>query len=487
MRRLCFPLKKRHKRPRCFTDHSKLAKLACEPGKKQTIYWDAKTPGLGLRVTAAGAKSYIFETWLHGKSLRVTIGNVDTWPIDGPSGNDKTARAEARRLKALTDQDIDPRDQRRDRAAAAALAHQTARQQDLTVREAWQAYIEARKPKWGERHLKNHEYMTKSGGATRTRGRRKDEPQTTQPGPLYPLLTLRLSALDAQAVREWLEPLAAKTPTQAAQTYRALRAFVAWCADRPEYKPLVHADACSRRMARDVLPRAKAKTDCLQREQLEGWFREVRKIGNPVIATYLQALLLTGARREEMARLRWEDVDFKWQSMTIRDKVEGERTIPLTPYLASLLAELKRINDTPPRVRKIRGTEVATPQAVAAFGVGLQQPDGQIRPPSGTAHQPQQGLGRRRPSAADPARPAPFLRHPHRMGGMSRRRGGADHGPQTECDGGKALQGAPPRSVAHVACPHRSLDTGTGRHQVQTQAGGLAGSRRLLNIANCKT
>ena len=40
--------------------------------------------------------------------------------------------------------------------------------------------------------------------------------------------------------------------------------------------------------------------------------------------------------------------------MTIRDKVEGTRTIPLTPYLASLLLDLKRINDTPPTVRRLR-------------------------------------------------------------------------------------------------------------------------------------
>jgi len=59
----------------------------------------------------------------------------------------------------------------------------------------------------------------------------------------------------------------------------------------------------------------------------------VQKIGNPVIAAYLQGLLLTGARRNELAALRWADVDFQWKSLTIRDKVEGERTIPLTPYL----------------------------------------------------------------------------------------------------------------------------------------------------------
>jgi integrase len=59
---------------------------------------------------------------------------------------------------------------------------------------------------------------------------------------------------------------------------------------------------------------------------------------NPVIAAYLQTALLTGARREEVAGIRWEDVDFQWKAMTIKDKVEGERTIPLTPYVAALLA-----------------------------------------------------------------------------------------------------------------------------------------------------
>ena len=60
----------------------------------------------------------------------------------------------------------------------------------------------------------------------------------------------------------------------------------------------------------------------LQREQLPVWFRYVRQIQNPVIAAYLQCLLLTGARREELAALRWEDVNFQWRGMTIRDKVE---------------------------------------------------------------------------------------------------------------------------------------------------------------------
>lgn len=158
-------------------------------------------------------------------------------------------------------------------------------------------------------------------------------------------MALRLRELDAEAVKAWIEPEAARAPTQTAQAYRALRAFVAWCADQPAYASETHADACSRRIARDALPKARAKDDCLQREQLALWFEHVRKIRNPAIAAFLQTALLTGARREELLGLKWDDVDFQWRSMTIRDKVEGERTIPQTPYVASLLAPLPRRNE----------------------------------------------------------------------------------------------------------------------------------------------
>jgi len=97
-------------------------------------------------------------------------------------------------------------------------------------------------------------------------------------------------------------------------------------------------------MAKDALPKRTAKTDCLQREQLPAWFAAVRQIQNPVISAYLQVLLLIGSRREELAGLKWEDVDFRWKSITIRDKVEGERTIPLTPFVAALLSALPRRN-----------------------------------------------------------------------------------------------------------------------------------------------
>ena len=97
-------------------------------------------------------------------------------------------------------------------------------------------------------------------------------------------------------------------------------------------------------MKRETIPKMRPKTDCLQKEQLPAWFKAVRGLANPVVSAYLQTLLLTGARRNELAGLMWQDVDFKWQAITIHDKVEGERTIPLTPYVATLLTGLPRRN-----------------------------------------------------------------------------------------------------------------------------------------------
>ena len=42
--------------------------------------------------------------------------------------------------------------------------------------------------------------------------------------------------------------------------------------------------------------------------------------------------------------LKWEHVDFQWNSLTVKDKIEDSQVIPLTPYLADLLSHLPRRN-----------------------------------------------------------------------------------------------------------------------------------------------
>jgi integrase len=319
----------------------------------QTVYWDGKTPGLGLRVTSAGAKSYIFETRLHGKTLRQTIGDVRTWTIG-------KAQDEATRLKALTDQGIDPREQRAERQAKAEAVKVESERRDMLVSEAWQDYIDSRQHKWGARHLADHKAMADAGGRPVLRGN-----GFTSPGALAPLMLLPLGQVDADRVKAWLRGEASRRPTQAALAFRLLAAFLRWCNDTPKYQGIAASEACSTRIARDTLPKRAAKRDSLQREQLKAWFAAVRAVSNPVVSAYLQILLLTGPRREELAGLKWNDVDFKWNTLTIRDKDEskggedGFRTIPLTPYVTLLLAGLKQRNDTPPpRHRILHGKKI---------------------------------------------------------------------------------------------------------------------------------
>ena len=316
----------------------RVAGFKCEAGKVQSFLWCDTVPGLAVRATSNGAKAYVFQRKVAGKTMRVTIGSVQAWGIDA-------AQAEARRLQIQIDSQDDPRQVKADKLAATEAKREDAKNAEAPAMAAWEIYITTRQGKWSASHRKDHATVSQTGGEPRTRGRRKGESEKTQPGALLPLLALPLAQIDADHVRAWLKDEALTRPTHARLAFGLLRAFLNWCADRPEYRAHTHADACASRLTRDELPKKAAKDDCLQREQLPLWFKHVRKLGNPVHSAYLQSLLLTGARREELAPLKWEDVDFQWNSLTIKDKVEGSRTIPLTPFVSSLLAALPRRNE----------------------------------------------------------------------------------------------------------------------------------------------
>ncbi|MEX8519894.1 MAG: tyrosine-type recombinase/integrase [Leptothrix sp. (in: b-proteobacteria)] len=321
----------------------------CPAGKSQALLWDTKQPGLGLRVTAGGKSSFIFEGRIGRQTIRVTIGPA-SMPIRVPrdrKGNPTGpgADGEALRLLALVKAGTDPRAEKaatmaRDVADRDAAKVEQQRQQ-VTGLDAWDTYTAAKASQWGEWSCRDHARAVQEGGEQRQRSKT----EKTQAGPLRPLLSRPLALVDADAVQAWLKAETAARPTVAARNFRLLRAFLRWCGEHAEFSAIVQADAHKPRRVREHLPKVGTKDDCLQREQLGPWFDAVRQIQNPVISAYLQCLLLTGARREELAGLRWDDVDFRWCGLSIRDKVDGVRVIPLTPYVSRLLVALPRRNE----------------------------------------------------------------------------------------------------------------------------------------------
>ena len=337
----------------------------CPPDKKQAFLWDVTAPGLGLRATPAGKPAYVFQSVYQGKDLRITIGSPAAWSIPD-------AQAKARELQRLIDEGKDPRDLKREALAAHAEKQAAAAADAVTVGEAWQRYLEQRRPFWGELNYRDHVKMAQAGGE-----QRKRLPDVkTIPGPLAELMPLRLAELTAQVIETWAAREAKDRPARVRLALRLLKAFMRWAASEPDLKGKADPAAASAKKAREVAGKAKPKNDYIQREQLPVWFEYVRQIQNPVIAAYLQCLLLTGARREELAELKWEDVNFQWRGMELKDKIEGRRAVPLTPYVSHLLAALPRRNEwvfSSPGSASGRLTEpsIAHRQACAAAGLEL--------------------------------------------------------------------------------------------------------------------
>lgn len=315
---------------------SRVHAFCCPEGKSQAFLWDTDVPTLLLRVTPKGRKTYVFESRLHGETIRKSIGPVEAWTLE-------QARSQARDLSVLVDKGQDPRELEQQQKQAAQIRKAAAKVEAITVGEAWNIYVQERTPLWGEHHCNDHARLTRAGGQVSARGTRGHG--KTNAGPLFPLLALPLRELTAPVIEEWAAKEGQIRPTAARLAWRLLRAFLSWCSERQDYAAIVSTNNPAKtRKAREALGKAGVKQDALLKEQLPAWFAAVHAQSNPTISAYLQAVLLTGARPGEVLSMRWSDLNTQWRGLTIRDKVEGERVIPLTPYLHQLLASLPRHN-----------------------------------------------------------------------------------------------------------------------------------------------
>ncbi len=291
---------------------------------KEAFLWDSDTPGLGLRVTGKGGKSYIFRYNVGNRRNRLTIGSFKVWTLPA-------ARQEARRLHQLLDQGEDPRKARK-------AQRNTEGANSLRFKEVFEEYLKANKARWSDRHYDDNLFHSRPDG-----------------GVLWPILQKRLADIDQQTVNRWAqnvinEPVKGYRNQGKASKLRhgfmRLRAVWRWAYEQEQYRPaMASPEIFNSSILRTTVPSATPKRDALTKEQLSAWFDAVQKIENPYISAYLQILLLTGARRNELTRLQWKDIDTRWKTIWLHDKVEADgRTIPLTPYVEFLLSRLKKVN-----------------------------------------------------------------------------------------------------------------------------------------------
>ncbi|UBB18599.1 tyrosine-type recombinase/integrase [Comamonas odontotermitis] len=312
-----------------------IERLTCRTDiKAQAFLRDTKAPGLRVRVTNTGAKSFVYEAKLNRQTIRRTIGDVRSWTIE-------QARAAARRLAVVLDNGQDPGEL--DRQAQVAREAQSVQEKAkaLTVGELWPEYLETGRPKrkdaWKPRYLDDLKKMATPGGEKKKRGQ-----GLTRPGPLFPLMALPLASVDEDVLKSWYDQETLAGKHQAARALMMFRGFLRWCSSKPEYRALTHREAGRAPAILENLPPTTHRIDKLLPEQIAGWWASVEQLPNLVHSVYLRALLLSGARREEVAALRWDRIDWRWKKITIADKFEQTRTIPLGSYMAHLLHGLPR-------------------------------------------------------------------------------------------------------------------------------------------------
>ena len=212
-----------------------------------------------------------------------------------------------------------------------------------------------------------------------------------------------LPGLTTSTVEAWAAREAKDRPARVRLALRMLKAFLRWAAAEPDLAGRVDAAAASSRKTREAAGRARPKDDVLLKEQLPMWFAQVRALPNPIVAAYLQVLLLTGARREELLRLRWDDVNWRCKGLRLADKVDAAgREVPLTPYAAALLAGLPRANDWVFASSRVLSLDPLHARRRARYHErqGTEPPDGELVQASGSGRLSDPDIAHRRACAA---------------------------------------------------------------------------------------
>lgn len=315
------------------TESSKLSKAYikdfCHGIEGKRVFYPDGANGLVLSVDRRSEKvnyAFYFEGKLKGQSFRFKIGNYSLASNSAYSINQ--ARARAVEATHLVDRGIDPRAEKKEKLKVIAEQRILARAGEVTLSEIWYAYLAAR--------AKDIRPLS----AVTIRDYKKHIEKSFAHWANLPARTIDKRSVLSQ-YSSFVEDIGA---AQALQAMRSLSAVINWCIQSEGYGSIfiVNPVTALKRKTHKIKPRE----NCLEKSQLRSWWVACENIDNQIAKAYLKMLLLTGARREEMLSLRWNDVDFKWSKFTIQASKNGDkRVIPLTATSTKLLYELPRENE----------------------------------------------------------------------------------------------------------------------------------------------
>jgi integrase len=310
------------------------------PAEGRETHWDRHLPGFGLRVSAPrpgsreGRKTWVAMGRVDGKPVMATLGTLAQIPKVEKARD--AARAALLKMKSGTN----PLNERRAEAArrraeaeeAAARAEEAQEGRFAAVAERFVAAPKkrggARSPGYADelRRMLKHDVLPKWGDRSVRSITRSDVNDL----------------IDAKA-RSRNRPRKGAGPGASIQANRllaALRALFRWAAAQA----LVDADPTSGVLARGA---EEDRDRVLDRREFFFMWHGSDRIGRP-FGPIFKLLALTGARKNEVAAMRWAEVDLEQRIWTIPSaRTKGDRThiVHLSDAAIEILETLPRTGE----------------------------------------------------------------------------------------------------------------------------------------------
>lgn len=281
----------------------------------QVFYRDDSIPGLGLRVGSGGTKTFFIERRVNGKVKRLSIGRY---------GHITPAQARIKAQEMLGDIVLgnDPSAQKRAVKAKAVTLHQ-----------AFDDYLITRKD-LKEGTLKNYKKCLN--------------------GCLSDWLNKRLVDISKEMVELRHLDIGKRAPARANNTMRVLRAVFNHAIAKYEDesgKSVLPTNPVDRLSQVRAWYKVERRRTLIEFHELKTWFQATENLPQEVSRDYLQLILFTGLRKMEAASLRWENVSFAADTLTVPDtKNRVPHVLPLTDFLRELLNDRHKKNNGDPWV-----------------------------------------------------------------------------------------------------------------------------------------
>jgi integrase len=277
-----------------------LAKLSLPEGKAEAFVWDDELRGFGLRLRAGGKRSWVVQYRLGTKQRRVSLGTP------AALSPEKARKAAAEILaKVRLGQDFQAERHKARAEAALTLGAVVARYvaEHVRHRQRPRSQVETR------RHLEKH---------------------------WKPLHALPLLQIDRRLIADRLGRLARESgPIAANRARSALAAMFAWALRHglADVNPVIGTSRPGEEVSRArVLSLA---------ELAEVW----SACGEDDYGRIVRLLILTGQRREEVAGMRWSELDLEralWSLPGERTKNKRPHDVPLSKLALEILGEVPR-------------------------------------------------------------------------------------------------------------------------------------------------